>query len=98
MSMNYCGVKKATAVAFTGFKTNPMNANGEPYESLGDKILSALDYGTDSGTPAIVQYDDADTDEVDVLTDPNHDFFDIAETYQTEVAPTPAPQQTNGDE
>lgn len=70
---------------------NTFNPNNEPYQSLGDQILKAVHYGSDVGAPAIVQYDDPDTDQVDVLTDSNHDFFDIAEQYGEHVAASAPP-------
>lgn len=77
--------------------TNIFNPNNEPFESLGDKILTAIHYGSDIGTPATVQYDKSDTDDVDVFTDPNHDFFDIAEEFKNRIhnpaPPAPAPTE-----
>lgn len=88
--MKYCGMSRPINTVRTNNVDNIFNPKNEPYQSLGDQILNAVQYGSDVGTPAVVQYDDPDTDAVDVLTDPNHDFFDIAEQYGEQVA-TPAP-------
>lgn len=94
--MKYCGIMRPLNVSRVVTTKNVFNANGEPYQSLGDKILSAIHYGSDVGTPAVVQYDKETTDQVDILTDPNHDFFDIAEQYGQEyVNPAPAPASGN---
>lgn len=89
--MKYCGIKKTAPLSYAGFEVNPCNRKGEPYQSLGSKIRSAIEYGSETGAPAVVQYDAPDTDEVDILTDPNHDFFDIAEEYSSQFVATPAP-------
>ena len=88
--MKYCGMSRPANMVRANDDKNIFNPQNEPYNSLGDQILQAVHYGSDVGTPAVVQYDNPDTDEVDVLTDPNHDFFDIAEQYGEQVA-TPAP-------
>lgn len=85
--MKYCGIKRVPNVSTPRTFSNDFNPNNEPYESLGDKIKASLQYGSDIGSPAVVQYDPEDTEDVDVLTDPNHDFFDIAEEYQTKIVP-----------
>lgn len=95
--MKYCGIKRVPRVACTLPISNDLNPDNEPYESLGEKILASLEYGSDIGSPAVVQYDPSDTDDVDVLTDPNHDFFDIAEEYQTKIVPL-APKAENTEE
>lgn len=46
---------------------------------LGDKIRSALDKGADLGVRVSVSYDEKDAVDVDILSSPNHDFFDIAD-------------------
>lgn len=85
--MKYCGIKRiAPQMRDTEFR-NFFNPRGELYQSLGDRIKSSLEYGADIGSPAVVQFDADDTVEVDILTDPNHDFFDIAEHYQQNVQP-----------
>ena len=96
--MNYCGIKRIPAPVAQGDSRNLFNASGAPYESLGSRIRSSLQYGTDVGSPVVVQFDSPDSEEVDVLTDPNHDFFDIAEQYQQEVKPVaPVPDAPKGD-
>lgn len=85
--MKYCGIKRIAPQMRTVDTENFFNPNGEPYQSLGDRIRASLEYGADIGSPAVVQFDADDTDEVDILTDPNHDFFDIAEHYQQNVQP-----------
>lgn len=58
------------------------NADNTKFETLGDKIISAAKYGSDIGNSVPVTFDDADNKTaVDVLSSPNHDFFDIAETF-----------------
>lgn len=85
--MKYCGIKRIAPQMRDAEYRNFFNLNGEPYQSLGDRIKASLEYGADIGSPAVVQYDNEDTEEVDILTDPNHDFFDIAEQYQQDVKP-----------
>lgn len=95
--MKYAGMKRPINVTTASTIKNTFNPNNEPYESLGDKILTAAHYGSDIGTPAVVQYDKSDSEDVDVFTDPNHDFFDIAESYGKQMhnpaPPAPAPTE-----
>lgn len=65
---------------------------GDEFETLGVKILRSLELGADLGAKIAVNYDDETSDDVDVLTSPNHDFFDIAEEFQQMVDQTPPPQ------
>lgn len=85
--MKYCGIKRIAPQMRDAEYRNFFNPNGDPYQSLGDRIKASMEYGADIGSPAVVQYDAEDTEEVDILTDPNHDFFDIAEHYQQNVQP-----------
>lgn len=96
MCMIYCGMKRVLPIVVDrdGKSENVFNPKNEPFRSLGDMIDSALEYGIDIGSPAVVQYDETDANEVDVLTDPNHDFFDIAESFGREVD-APAPVVSN---
>lgn len=57
------------------------NPVGDEFTTLGDKILSAINYGSDLGNTVPVDYDEDDINGVDVLSSPNHDFFDIAEEF-----------------
>lgn len=87
--MKYCGIKRISPNLSERDSRNDFNPNNEPYQSLGSRIKASLEYGADIGSPAVVQYDKDDTDEVDILTDPNHDFFDIAEHYHMNVEAKP---------
>lgn len=77
---NYAvGVRNDSAVSFAD------DSNLEPGKLVGDRIIEAVNYGTDVGVSVSVSYDeevvdDTDNHEVDVLASPNHDFFDIAES------------------
>lgn len=58
--------------------------NLEEGKLVGDRIIEAVQYGTDVGVSVSVSYDedvkdDTDNHEIDILASPNHDFFDIAE-------------------
>lgn len=66
----------------------------DEFETLGVKILRSLELGADLGAKIAVNYDDENSDDVDVLTSPNHDFFDIAEEFQRMVDQTPPPQSS----
>lgn len=101
-TMNYCGIKRP-GFASVGSNGNPFNKRGAIYEDLGDKILKSIEVGADLGSPESVKYDEKDQKGVDVLTDPNHDFFDIAEDYGEVIAKSvgsayadPAPSLTEG--
>lgn len=91
--MKYLGVNKALNRSRAIRTDNPFNRKSLPYKSLGAQIIEAVKYGSEIGAPAVVQYDEADSEAVDVLTSPDHDFFDIAEQFGQEVA-TPAPLKT----
>lgn len=72
------------------------------FETLGDKIIAASKYGSDMGVSMSVSYDEnADPDsknykhEVDVLGDPNFDFFDIAEQFGEMVEQSAPSPETN---
>lgn len=67
------GTKRSSNVSF--------NTNGSEFKTIGDKIHRALLYGEDVGLSMSVDYDDEDSNEVDVLSSPNHDFHDIAEQF-----------------
>lgn len=91
MSMKYCGITRVVSSVRAQVVGNVFNPKDEPYKSLGDQILEAFHYGSDIGSPAVVNYDPADVESVDVMTDPNHDFFDIAEQYGEAMVPPPTP-------
>lgn len=61
------------------------------FSTLGDKIMQAAKYGADLGAPVSVTYDEADSSDVDILSSPNHDFFDIAEEFGKMVDLTTPP-------
>lgn len=67
----------------------PFNKDGSTFETLGDKILKATKYGADIGSPVTVSGDADDENGVDVLSSPNHDFFDIADEFGCLVDLTP---------
>lgn len=83
--MKYCGVEKPRLRGFVE-NVNPFNERGISAESLGDKILKSVEFGADLGSPVPVKYDADGQDGVDVMTSPNHDFFDIAEHYGEQIA------------
>lgn len=87
--MKYCGIKRKAANPTLTPMSNKFNRNDEPYQALGDQIISSIEYGSEIGSPAVVQYDPSDTDEVDVMTSPDHDYFDIAEQFGGNVSPAP---------
>lgn len=98
MSKNYCGIKrvKTSRCKRSNSNTNVFNPKNEPYVSLGDQIVAALEYDSQLGSPAVVQYDNDTADGVDVLTSPDHDFNEIAEQFgmpdqQPNPVPAPAP-------
>ena len=96
--MKYCGIDRMSAPLASADARNFYNPNNEPYQSLGERIRSAVEYGSDLGSPAVVQYDSDDSDDVDVLTDPNHDIFDIAESFQQNLTPaTPVAEGPKSD-
>ena len=96
--MKYCGIERMSAPLASADARNFYNPNNEPYQSLGERIRSAVEYGSDLGSPAVVQYDPDDSDDIDVLTDPNHDIFDIAESFQQDLTPaTPVADAPKGD-
>lgn len=77
--------------AVKGVKRNPnpkaFNVSGRSYESLGDRITKSLEIGADLGSPAVVNYAEFDDmDNVDVMSSPNHDMFDIAEQFGEKIA------------
>lgn len=61
--------------------TCDFNPTADEFSTLGDKILSAVNYGSDLGNTVTVDYDEDDINGVDVLSSPNHDFFDIASEF-----------------
>lgn len=82
-------------------KADSLNTGSVAFETLGDKIVKAFSYGADMGVQVSVQYDEnVDPDskeynhEVDVLSEPNADFFDIAEQFG-EMVDQLAPPQSN---
>lgn len=56
-----------------------LNSSGEEFSTLGDKILNSLEYGSNLDNSASVSFDDDNAEGVDILSSPNHDFFDIVE-------------------
>lgn len=96
--MKYCGIERMSAPLASADARNFYNPKNEPYQSIGERIRSAVEYGSDLGSPAVVQYDSNDSEDIDVLTDPNHDIFDIAESFQHELTPaTSAVGASEGD-
>lgn len=92
MSMKYCGIKRRVGRLATTCAKNRFNKDNEPYTSLGEKIRASLEYGSDVGSPVPVQYDPSDMEDVDVMTSPDHDFFDIAEEFGSKTATNPLPK------
>ena len=92
--MKYCGIKRLGVVGWPIDSANNFNPKDERYQSLGDKIRESVEYGADIGSPAVVQFDEEGNEMVDILTDPNHDFFDIAEEYGMKVD-TPVPPKAD---
>lgn len=83
----YFGVKR---LVYSHHKSNnPFNKDGSEFCTLGDKILKATKYGADIGSPVTVTGDAEDENGVDVLSSPNHDFFDIADEFGRLVDLTP---------
>lgn len=100
--MKYCGISKPLKMS-VGSRPSMFNRRGVIAESLGDKILKSIEMGADLGAPEPVKYDEQGQDGVDVMTDPNHDFFDIAEQYGEKIADSvgkafadPAPSASEG--
>lgn len=94
--MNYCGITRKHLRTKVCASNNVFNAQNNVYESLGEKIIKAVEYGSEIGAPATVQYDESTTDDIDVMTSPDHDFFDIAEQFGERVnTPAPPPAQTD---
>lgn len=89
---SYFGVRRC--VCSHNRSNEPFNKDGSTFETLGDKILKATKYGADLGSPVVVSGDSEETG-VDVISSPNHDFFDIAEEFGRLVDLTPsAPAET----
>ena len=65
-------------VKVVGLGFNPLCPNYEKAVCLGDQIRMAAMYQTEIGAPVSVQYDSPDTDSVNAMTSPDHDFFDLA--------------------
>lgn len=87
--MKYCGIERPNRSSALSAKSTE-DAQGifvkEPViaKSLGQRIVEAIYTGADIGTSVPVTYDNPDDSpnrEVDVLSSPNHDFFDIAEHF-----------------
>lgn len=83
-------------------QADSLNTGSVSFETLGDKIVKAFSYGADMGEQVSVQYDcNVDPEskdykhEVDVLSEPNADFFDIAEQFGEMVEQSAPPQETN---
>lgn len=90
--MKYFNVKKPRRYSPSCVRRSSLDDTGGEFETLGVKILRSFELGADLGAKIAVNYDDENSDDVDVLTSPNHDFFDIAEEFQQMVEQTPAPQ------
>lgn len=88
--------------------STPFDTHDVDGELLGDKILSSLNYGSDIGSLANVEYDEDVVDDtsnhddyhhdVDVLCEPSMDFFEIGEKFGEMVeaqAPPVAPPTPN---
>lgn len=88
--MKYCFVEKPKMQSL-GVTANRFNERGIIAEKLGDKILKAIEFGADLGSPAQIKFDDKGQDGVDVMTSPNHDFFDIAENFGEQIAQSVGP-------
>lgn len=86
MKRTYLGISRPVMARIMSSSKNHFNPSETPYVSLGDTIAKALQYGADVGSPAVVKYDPDDTSDVDILTSPDHDFHDIAETMATETS------------
>lgn len=80
----YCGIERVSCGAYIAPDVSFVESSDEVGCTLGDKIVQAALYGADLGPSVSVSYDesvndDSDTHEVDMLSSPNMDFFDIAE-------------------
>lgn len=71
----------------------------EVFKTLGDKIVECSQYGADIGSSVKVDYDTSDvvdgakdSHDVDIMSSPNVDFFDIYEEsgHMVEVAGPPS--------
>lgn len=90
--MKYCGIKRRCGRLATTSSSNKFNKDNAPYQSLGEKIRASLEYGSDVGSPVAVQYDPSDVEDIDVMTSPDHDFFDIAEEFGSKTSSNPIPK------
>ena len=70
------------------------NPVGDDFQTLGSKILSAVQYGSDLVNSIPVTFDDEDSEDVDILSSPNHDFFDIAEVTGEMIEASNVPTDT----
>lgn len=101
--MKYCNVQRPSRVASVSCASahNIFNRDDEEFETLGSKILRAINQGADLGSPVPVSYDEDESAELDILADANHDLEDIQEifgnreevdpSFQPTPTPTPAP-------
>lgn len=94
--MKYCGIERPLKMSVRG-RVSKFNERGVIAEKLGDKILMAVEMGADLGSPASVKYDEVGQEGVDVMTSPNHDFFDIAENYGEQIAQSVGAVPSAGD-
>lgn len=105
MTMQYFGIKRNTASApHDASNANPFN--DDPMDDvgclLGSKIIECFVDGADLGVQVTPSYDeevmdDSTNHDVDLLSSPNHDFFDIAETGHLVEAMPSQPVETKED-
>lgn len=70
---------------------NPFNNTDEEYMSLGDRIKLATETGADIGARVNPQFDDKDSNDLDILCSMRHDPLDIAEEFGKMPESTPPP-------
>lgn len=84
VSCSYCGVARP------GYNLLPSSDNREecrnifnpldaPARTIGEQFLESMHNGVSPDVARDIGYDSEDKVGVDILTSPNHDFFDIAE-------------------
>lgn len=93
--MKYCNVQRPSRVASQSCASahNIFNRDDEPFETLGSKILRAINQGADLGSPVPVSFDEDESSELDILADANHDLEDIQEKFGNRSEVDPASQQ-----
>lgn len=98
---NYCGIKKPRFCCIPSAPTpkecsDRFTKFDKEFQTIGAQIIESFATGVTPAMSAQIGYDKKDTPGVDVLSSPNHDFFDIAEEFATVAeSPQSAPSDTN---